>query len=98
MTAPLPPTRARSSRQRYEQFVEDYRRRRLDEVSEADARLLASADPRAKLVIVDGMNHVLKLVPSDMAQQLKSYSDPSLPVAPELVSAIASFVKGVRPR
>jgi len=68
------------------------------QVSEADARLLASADPRAKLVIVDGMNHVLKLVPSDMAQQLKSYSDPSLSVAPELVSAIASFVKGVRPR
>ncbi|HEX6599697.1 MAG TPA: alpha/beta fold hydrolase [Gemmatimonadaceae bacterium] len=68
------------------------------QVSEADARLLASADPRAKLVIVDGMNHVLKLVPSDMAQQVKSYSDPSLPVAPQLVSAIASFVKGVRPR
>jgi len=36
MTAPLPPTRARSSRQRYEQFVEDYRRRRLDEVAEAE--------------------------------------------------------------
>jgi ATP-binding cassette subfamily B protein/subfamily B ATP-binding cassette protein MsbA len=43
MTAPLPPTRARSSRQRYEQFVEDYRRRRLDEVSEADARASGAA-------------------------------------------------------
>lgn len=68
------------------------------QVAEQDARLLASADPHAKLVIVDGMNHVLKLVPSDMTQQMKSYSDPSLPVAPQLVDAVASFVKDVRPR
>ena len=68
------------------------------QVSEQDARLLAAADPRAKLVIVNGMNHVLKLVPSDMAAQLKSYSDPSLAVAPQLVSAVASFVKDVPPR
>jgi len=43
MTPPLPPVRARSSRQRYEQFVEDYRRRRLDEVAEADTRPSAGA-------------------------------------------------------
>jgi pimeloyl-ACP methyl ester carboxylesterase len=66
------------------------------QVSQEDARLLAAADPRARLVLVDGMNHVLKLVPSDMSQQLKSYSDPSLPVAPQLVDAVSSFVRGVR--
>jgi pimeloyl-ACP methyl ester carboxylesterase len=66
------------------------------QVSQVDARRLAAADPRARLVLVDGMNHVLKLVPSDMSQQLKSYSDPSLPVAPQLVDAVSSFVKGVR--
>jgi pimeloyl-ACP methyl ester carboxylesterase len=66
------------------------------QVSQEDARRLAAADPRARLVLVDGMNHVLKLVPSDMSQQLKSYSDPSLPVAPQLVDAVSSFVKGVR--
>jgi ATP-binding cassette subfamily B protein/subfamily B ATP-binding cassette protein MsbA len=38
MTPPLPPVRARTSRQRYNQFVEDYRRRRLDEVAEAEAQ------------------------------------------------------------
>ena len=68
------------------------------QVSQQDARLLAAADPRAKLVILDGMNHVLKLVPPDMAQQMKSYSDPALPVAPQLVDAVAAFVKDVRPR
>jgi pimeloyl-ACP methyl ester carboxylesterase len=66
------------------------------QVSPEDARLLAAADPRARLVLVDGMNHVLKLVPPDMSQQLKSYSDPSLAVAPRLVNAVSAFVKGVR--
>jgi len=68
------------------------------QVSQEDARLLAAAHPRAKLVIIDGMNHVLKLVPADMTQQMKSYSDPSLPVAPQLVDAVASFVKAIRHR
>jgi pimeloyl-ACP methyl ester carboxylesterase len=68
------------------------------QVSQGDARLLAAADPRARLVMVDGMNHVLKLVPPDMNQQVKSYSDPSLPVAPQLVNAVASFVKGISRR
>jgi pimeloyl-ACP methyl ester carboxylesterase len=67
------------------------------QVSVEDARLLA-ADPRVKLVIVDGMNHVLKMVPADMTAQMKSYSDPSLPVAPRMVRAVASFVRDVRPR
>ncbi|HEX5971444.1 MAG TPA: ABC transporter ATP-binding protein [Gemmatimonadaceae bacterium] len=45
MTPPLLPTRARSSRQRYEQFVEDYRRRRLDEVAEAETRAESVVTP-----------------------------------------------------
>jgi uncharacterized protein len=68
------------------------------QVAVEDARLLAAADPKATLAIIDGMNHVLKMVPADQAAQLKSYSDPALPVAPQLVDAIATFVKGVRRR
>jgi pimeloyl-ACP methyl ester carboxylesterase len=68
------------------------------QVTVQDARLLAAADPKATLVIVEGMNHVLKMVPADQAAQIKSYSDPALPVAPQLVDAIASFVKSVRRR
>lgn len=37
--------RARTSRQRYEQFVEDYRHRRLDEVAEKEARAGNEAAP-----------------------------------------------------
>jgi len=68
------------------------------QVSAEDARILGAANPRAKSVTIDGMNHVLKLVPADMTAQMKSYSDPSLPVAPQLVDAVASFVKSVKRR
>jgi pimeloyl-ACP methyl ester carboxylesterase len=68
------------------------------QVAVKDARLLAAADPKATLVIIDGMNHVLKMVPADQAAQVKSYSDPALPVAPQLIAAITTFVSGVRRR
>jgi len=54
---------------------------------------LGAAQPKAALLVVDGMNHVMKKVPADQAAQLKSYSDPSLPVAPELVEAIVATVR-----
>ena len=38
------------------------------------------------------MNHVLKRTSAIMAEQMASYSDPSLPVAPELVSAVSEFI------
>ena len=68
------------------------------QVGVEDARLLAGAHPKAILTIVDGMNHVLKLVPPDPAAQQRSYSDSALPVAPALVDAIATFVTGVHRR
>lgn len=68
------------------------------QVSVADAQSLAKAQPKAKLVIIDGMNHVFKLVGSDAAKQTGSYSDPALPDAPQLIDTIADFVKSVRRR
>jgi hypothetical protein len=65
------------------------------QVSVSDAQLLAKAQPKAKLDVIDGMNHVFKKVASDAATQQKSYTDPTLPVAPELVDAVSSFVKSV---
>ena len=58
----------------------------------ADAKLLAEGNPGAKLLVIDGMNHVLKRVPNELEKQVSSYSDPSLPIAPDLVSAITGFV------
>lgn len=61
------------------------------QVSIGDARRLAGKDRR--LLIINGMNHVLKHVPADEAQQMKSYGDPSLLVEPSLVRATALFVR-----
>lgn len=57
-----------------------------------DAKRLADNNPAAKLLLIDGMNHVLKTVPNEREKQVSSYSDPTLPVAPDLINAIAKFV------
>ena len=66
------------------------------QVSTAEAEALKRARPDAELLIIEGMNHVLKLVPLIPAQQNASYSDPSLPIAPLLVQRTQSFVASVR--
>ena len=66
------------------------------QVPVTDARLLAAAAPRATLLLVEGMNHVLKLAPGDRAAQMRSYGDPTMPVAPQLTAAIADLLRGLR--
>lgn len=61
-----------------------------------DAKLLAASKPDARLLLIDGMNHVLKDVPDDKAQQIASYSDPSLAIDPTLVSEIIKFVNKIK--
>ena len=59
----------------------------------SDAQALASARPDARLVLLDGVNHVLKQVPDDSrAANIAAYSDPDLPLAPVVADAIAQFV------
>ena len=63
------------------------------QVKVADARLLAAAQPKARLAILPTVNHVLKIVSGDSpAANFATYSDPSLPIAPGVVDAIAGFV------
>jgi pimeloyl-ACP methyl ester carboxylesterase len=57
----------------------------------ADAQRLAAGNPGAKLLLIEGMNHVLKSVPNEPDKQVSSYSDPTLPVAAELVNSISRF-------
>jgi len=62
------------------------------QVSMDDANLLAAV-PGAKLLKIDDMTHVLKIGPADAAAQVASvYTDPAVPIPPELVSAIAAYV------
>ena len=64
------------------------------QVGVADARILATAQPKAKLDVLPGVNHVLKTVDGDdRGANLATYGDASLPIAPTVVDAIASFVK-----
>jgi pimeloyl-ACP methyl ester carboxylesterase len=66
------------------------------QVKEADAMLLSKANPRAKLVIIDKMNHVLKHSELDQRSNHATYFDAELPVVPELVTAIVSFIRELK--
>ena len=63
------------------------------QVSVDDARRLAAARPGAKLVVVEGANHVLKSAPLDRAANLATYRDVGLPLAPGVLDPIVAFVK-----
>ena len=63
------------------------------QVAPTDGDRLLVSSKRATLKVVDGMNHVLKLVGPDRNEQISSYSDPSLPIASELVSEIDAFIR-----
>jgi fermentation-respiration switch protein FrsA (DUF1100 family) len=66
------------------------------QVGVAEAELLARSQPKARLLIVAGMNHVLKLVPAEQGAQMRSYGDSTLPVAPELIDSIGAFISARR--
>lgn len=64
------------------------------QVTIADAKWLHQANPQAKLLLVDNMNHVLKEIQSDQqADNRASYGNPSLPIMTQLISGISDFVK-----
>jgi pimeloyl-ACP methyl ester carboxylesterase len=65
------------------------------QVPRGDADLLAKAQPKARLVVIEGMTHVLKKSTGDIASQQATYTDPSLGIARELVDAISAFVKAI---
>jgi pimeloyl-ACP methyl ester carboxylesterase len=63
------------------------------QVSVEDAERLKQAAPEAKLVLLPDTNHGLKTVTSDDRRaNAATYTDPSLPLAPGVVEAIASFI------
>ncbi|MBB3103658.1 alpha/beta hydrolase family protein [Azomonas macrocytogenes] len=64
------------------------------QVSVEDAEALHRAKPDAELVLLEGMNHVLRIVPNNnIEQQLASYANPNLPLARGLPAAIADFIQ-----
>lgn len=64
------------------------------QVTVEDARVLAAAQPRSRLAILPGVNHVLKLPDrDDRVANIATYADPDLPIAPSAIEAIAGFVR-----
>lgn len=63
------------------------------QVTPDNAHRLAAVRPDAKLVVIDGMNHVLREAPADPQANFATYVDPQLPLAKKLVPALADFVR-----
>ena len=63
------------------------------QISESDARALKAVHPAAKLVVIPAANHVFRAaVSDDRTAQAKLYTDPTLPIVPELTTAIVEWV------
>ena len=64
------------------------------QISINDAKQLADVSKKNKLVIIEKMNHVLKIVDSgDRADNIAAYSNASLPIATALTEAIVKYIK-----
>jgi pimeloyl-ACP methyl ester carboxylesterase len=53
---------------------------------------LKKAKSEASLMIIKGMNHILKDAPADEDKNMDTYDKPDLPLSPTLVPAIVEFV------
>jgi pimeloyl-ACP methyl ester carboxylesterase len=66
------------------------------QVGVKDAEALKAAQPKAELALIDGMNHVLRIVPMDMKAQVASYHNPNLPLADALGKRVVGFIDAQR--
>jgi len=63
------------------------------QVTVKDAETLSQANKNAELLIVDKMNHVMKIVEGDKQANLDSYNNESLPLSEVMTAKIVSFIK-----
>lgn len=66
------------------------------QITVGDAEKLKKAKSDATLVIIQGMNHVLKDAPADKEKNQATYQDPNLPLNTELVSSIVGFINKLK--
>ncbi len=62
------------------------------QVSTLDAKLLAQANPNAKLDIIQNMNHIFRKAPKNRIKNLITYTKPDLPIMHKFVADIVSFI------
>lgn len=63
------------------------------QVSVKDAENLSQANKNAELLVVDKMNHIMKIVEGDIQANMASYSNETLPVSETLIDKIVSFIQ-----
>jgi len=61
-----------------------------------DAKLLLEANSKSQFVLIENMNHIFKEIKGEVNENMQSYSNPNLPVMPELVSKIAGFINDLK--
>lgn len=66
------------------------------QVNQSEAEKLEEAYPAAELLILDKMNHVFRKIEGDQLENSKSYNEPMLPLHPELVPGIVSFIENLK--
>lgn len=62
------------------------------QVSVENAELLRKANSQSELRIIKNMNHIFKEVGEERSENLATYSNPDLPLHPELTHVIAEFI------
>ncbi len=64
------------------------------QVTVEDANKLSAAQPDAELVIIEGMNHVLKEAPLERGANLATYNQGDLPLAEGLIDPVTRAILG----
>jgi len=62
------------------------------QVTVEDAKYLAEANPQAKLVLINNMNHIFRIIEGDRKTNMESYTKGDAAIATELVEHIANFI------
>ena len=65
------------------------------QITVEDAKALHEANPDSRLIIIKGMNHILKDAPIDQEENIATYSNPDLELNTEFKEELISFIKGL---
>ncbi|WP_431028406.1 alpha/beta hydrolase [Lysinibacillus sp. LZ02] len=62
------------------------------QASEIDAQALKAGNEQAQLVMIKGMNHVLKIAPANRETNIATYNESERPLADTLIDTLVQFI------
>ncbi len=63
------------------------------QVTPEDGENLLRSNSRARMELIENMNHVLKSVSNNMTANVATYNKPSMPLHPDLIPVLVSFIR-----